>query len=307
MDILRLKTNRFWSVLVTIIILITLSGCSGNMSQQSDVLALTHNAGATSPSVTKGANRLEVTFIDVGQGDSILIQAPGGKTLLIDGGPKDGEQAVLATLKAKGVKGLSIIATHEDADHITALPNVIQNYPIDKVYLPKMPTKATATMEHFAHAMKDKGLSFTQAKAGVIVDLGEGITAVMLAPVKDTYEQENNYSAVLKLTYGDTSFLFTGDAEGESEKDMLDSKVNLKATVLKIGHHGSRYSTTDAFLKAVSPQYAVIEVGQNDYGHPTPTVLNRLQKYGVKVYRTDQQGNITVITDGKTVTVNTEK
>lgn len=307
MDILRLKTNRFWSVLVTIIILITLSGCSGNMSQQSDVLALTHNAGATSPSVTKGANRLEVTFIDVGQGDSILIQAPGGKTLLIDGGPKDGEQAVLATLKAKGVKGLSIIATHEDADHITALPNVIQNYPIDKVYLPKMPTKATATMEHFAHAMKDKGLSFTQAKAGVIVDLGEGITAVMLAPVKDTYEQENNYSAVLKLTYGDTSFLFTGDAEGESEKDMLDSKVNLKATVLKIGHHGSRYSTTDAFLKAVSPQYAVIEVGQNDYGHPTPTVLNRLQKYGVKVYQTDQQGNITVITDGKTVTVNTEK
>ncbi|TGE31593.1 ComEC/Rec2 family competence protein [Desulfosporosinus sp. Sb-LF] len=253
------------------------------------------------------SGKLTATFIDVGQGDATLIQAPSGKVLLIDGGPKDGEVAVLSTLKSKGIRQLSIIATHEDADHITALDNVVNTYDVDKVYLPKMPTKATVTMERFANAVKTKGLKFTSAKAGVSVDLGVGVTAVLLAPVKDTYDQDNNYSAVLKVSYGDTSFLFTGDAEGESERDMIASGANLKATVLKVGHHGSRSSSTDPFMKAVSPKYAVIEVGPNSYGHPTSTILNRLSSSGIKTYRTDQQGTVTAVSDGKSVTFTTEK
>ena len=259
------------------------------------------------PAVVSVSGRLIVTFIDVGQGDATLIQAPSGKVLLIDGGPKEGEAAVLATLKAKGIKQLSILATHEDADHITAFDNVINSYAVDKVFLPKMPTKATVTMERFASAVKAKGLKYTTAKAGVSVDLGVGVTAVLLAPVKDTYEQDNNYSAVLKVSYGDTSFLFTGDAEGESERDMLASGANLKSTVLKVGHHGSRYSTTDPFLKAVSPKYAIIEVGENSYGHPTTVILNRLSTHSIKTYRTDQQGTVTAVSDGKNVTFATEK
>lgn len=253
------------------------------------------------------AGQLMVTFIDVGQGDSTLIQAPGGKALLIDGGPKDGEAAVLATLKAKGIKQLTILATHEDADHISAFDQVVKSYTIDKVYLPKMPTKSTVTMEQFASAMQAKGLKFTQAKAGVNLDLGEGITALLVAPVKAHYDEDNNYSAVLKVSYGETSFLFTGDAEAESERDMHFSGANLKATVLKVGHHGSRTSTTEAFLKAVKPKYAVIPVGPNDYGHPASVTLKRLEANGVKTFRTDLQGTVTAVSDGKTVTVTTEK
>ena len=278
-------------------LLLSTTGCSNGVNS-STVLAT-----ATAPV----SGKMTVTFIDVGQGDATLIQAPGGKVLLIDGGPKDGEAAVLATLKTKGIKHLSILATHEDADHITALDNVVNTYAVDEVYLPKMPTKATVTMERFANAVKAKGLKFTPAKAGVSVDLGVGVTASLLAPVKDTYDQGNNYSAVLRVSYGNTSFLFTGDAEGESEQDMLASGANLKSSVLKIGHHGSKFSTTTPFLKAVSPLYAVIEVGQNNYGHPSSTILDRLKSYGIKTYRTDQQGTVTAVSDGKHVIFSTEK
>lgn len=280
---------------ITLILLFNVTGCRSVAVSSSE------------PTIVSVSRKLTVTFIDVGQGDAILIQAPSGKVLLIDGGPKDGEGAVLTTLKAKEINQLSILATHEDADHISALDNVVGAYAIDRVYLPKMPTKATVTMERFANAVKAKRLQFTQAKAGVTVDLGVGVTAVILAPLKDVYEQDNNYSAVLKVSYGDSSFLFTGDAEGESERDMIASGANLKATVLKVGHHGSRSSTTDRFLKAVSPMYAVIEVGPNNYGHPTETILNRLSTYGIKTYRTDQQGTVTAVSDGKKVTIAAEK
>ena len=292
-----MKKIGWVGVVVLSTLLLSATGCS---------LDSVNSAKPVEASVSV-SDRLIVTFIDVGQGDATLIQAPGGKVLLIDGGPKEGEAKVLATLKAKGIKQLNILATHEDADHITALDNVVNSYTVDKVYLPKMPTKATVTMERFASAVKAKGLKYTIAKAGVSVDLGVEVTATLLAPVQDTYEQDNNYSAVLKVSYGDTSFLFTGDSEGDSERDMLASGVNLKSTVLKVGHHGSRFSTTDPFLKAVSPKYAVIEVGQNSYGHPTAAVLNRLSTYSVKVYRTDQQGTVTAVSDGKNVTLATEK
>lgn len=290
-----MKKIRWVGVVFLSALLLIVTGCSLN------------RVNPSVPATTSGSGRLIVTFIDVGQGDATLIQAPNGKVLLIDGGPKEGEAAVLATLKAKGIKQLSILATHEDADHITALDNIVNSYAVDKVYLPKMPTKATVTMERFASAVKARGLKFTTAKASVSVDLGVGVTAILLAPVRDTYEQDNNYSAVLKVSYGDTSFLFTGDAEGESERDMLSNGENLKATVLKVGHHGSRYSTTESFLKAVSPRYAVIEVGQNNYGHPTETILNRLSTYGIKTYRTDQQGTVSAVSDGKAVTLAAEK
>ncbi len=303
------QRRRLVKYLVTGILSVLLLVITGCGTQGID--STTGNA-ATGQSVStprdRSTDKLTVTFINVGQGDSILVQAPSGKTLLIDGGPKDAESALLSALVSKGVKRLdNVIATHEDTDHIGSLDAAIRAYPVGKVYLPKMPIKGTKAMEDFLQAVKGRGLSLTPAKAGVSVDLGSEVTALMLAPVKASYEEENNYSAVLKVTFGKVSFLLTGDAESQSERDMINSGADLKSTVLKVGHHGSRYSTGEAFLNAVSPQYAVIQVGHNNYGHPTSQVLNRLAAHAVKVYRTDRQGTITAVSDGKTVTFTTEK
>ena len=293
------------AIALTTLLLVT-AGCGIPDSNDSTRTVATGQS-VTSPAAG-AADKLTVTFINVGQGDAILIQAPSGKTLLIDGGPKDAESALLSALASKGVKRLdNVVTTHEDADHIGSLDAAIRAYPVGKVYLPKMPTKGTKAMEDFLQAVKGRGLSLTPAKAGVSVDLGSEVTALMLAPVKSSYEEENNYSAVLKLTFGKISFLFTGDAESQSEQDMIKSGADLKATVLKLGHHGSRYSTGEAFLDAVSPQYAVIQVGHNSYGHPRAEVLNRLAAHAVKIFRTDRQGIITAVSDGKTVTFTTEK
>ncbi|GAW92764.1 hydrolase [Calderihabitans maritimus] len=170
--------------------------------------------------------------------------------------------------------------------------------------MPKV-AHTTKTFEDLLLAIKGKGLKVTQAKAGVKLDVGPGIEAVMLAPNNSSYDDLNNYSAVLKITYGSTSFLFTGDAEAESESEMLRTGYDLKADVLKVGHHGSSSSTTQAFLKAVSPKYAVISVGKdNKYGHPHTETLAKLAEAGIQVFRTDLQGTIVATSDGKTITFN---
>ncbi len=260
-----------------------------------------------SPAEKKSASsgNLKVHFIDVGQADSILVQLPSGQNILIDGGNNDDGTLVVNYLKQQGVKRLDhVIRIHPHEDHIGGLDVTIRNFEVGKVYLPKV-AHATKTFEDLLLAIKGKGLKVTQAKAGVKLDVGPGIEAVMLAPNSSSYEDLNNYSAVLKLTYGDTSFLFTGDAEAESENEMLAAGYNLRADVLKVGHHGSSSSTTPAFLKAVLPKYAVISVGKdNEYGHPHSETLAKLSEAGVQVFRTDLQGTIVVTSDGRTITFN---
>lgn len=256
-----------------------------------------------------GSRLLKVTFIDVGQGDSILVQAPSGKTLLVDGGPEDAFPALLTALKTQNVTELdTVLATHQDADHIGSLDEAIKAYPVGAVYIPKMPPKATHAVENFYQAVRDKGLRFKQAQAGVSIDLGAGVNALILAPVKQYYEVENNYSAVLKITYGQTSFLLMGDAEKEAEDDLLESGADLQATVLKVGHHGSNNASSKRFLAKVKPQYAVIEVGKdNPFGHPSQVVLNRLESTGAKVFRTDKNGTVYAQSDGKTISFSTNR
>lgn len=248
---------------------------------------------------------LKVHFIDVGQADSILVQLPSGQNILIDGGNNDDAGRVVNYIRQQGITRLdNVIGTHPHEDHIGGLDVAIRSFDIGKVYLPKVSSN-TKTFEDLLLAIKAKELKVTQAQAGVTLDVGPDTKAVFLAPNSSSYDGLNNYSAVLKLTYGDTSFLFTGDAEVESEKEMLAAGYALKADVLKVGHHGSQNATSTAFLRAVSPKYAVISVGKhNRYGHPHKETLAKFAAAGVEVYRTDELGTIVAVSDGHTITFN---
>ncbi|GIP25416.1 MBL fold protein [Paenibacillus sp. J23TS9] len=261
----------------------------------------------TGKSDSVDGKKLKVYFLDVGQGASQLLVTPSGKTMLIDAGNNDKEQTMLDYMKKYRISKLDVvIGTHPDADHIGGLDKVIDHIPVTTIYMPKVQSN-TKTFESLLQSIKNKGLKVKTAKAGLSWDLDNQVHVEMLAP-KGTYEDTNNMSAVVKITYGKNSFLLTGDAEAESEKAMLASGADVQADVMLVGHHGSNSSTTLKFLKAVNPKYAVIQVGKdNTYGHPKSTVLSRLQKQGVEVYRNDKQGTIEITSDGNSLHIVTER
>ncbi|QGQ95882.1 MBL fold metallo-hydrolase [Paenibacillus psychroresistens] len=273
--------------------------------------AETAKADVSASGITKLAaavkGTLKVHFIDVGQGASQLIVSPNGKTILIDAGNNDKEELIVKYLKKENVKKIDIlIGTHPDADHIGGLDAVIDNFDVGKIYMPKIQAN-TETFKDLLSSIQKKGLKVTTAKSGLVLDWEKDINVEMIAPV-GTYDDTNEMSAVIHLTYGSNSFLLTGDAEALSEADILKSKVNLKSDVLMVGHHGSKTSTSTNFLKAVNPKYAVIQVGKgNKYGHPTEEVLKKLNDKKIKIYRNDTQGNIIFSSNGKDITVKSEK
>jgi len=261
----------------------------------------------TNPPEAATGNLLKVHFITVGQGDAILVQTPTGQNMLIDAGENDQGDVVVNYLIAQGVKDLAVVVgTHPHSDHIGGLDRVINQFPINYIYMPKV-TNNTKTFKDVLTAVQNKGLQISTAKAGVVLPL-KGINCQFIAPVQNSYEDMNNYSAVIKLEYGSQSFLLTGDAETESEGQMLSSGAALKSTVLKVGHHGSSSSTGSKFLKAAAPQYAVIMVGgDNTYWHPHAQTLAKLGQAGVMIYRTDQNETIVFSTDGKDMQVGKER
>lgn len=290
-------------ILICIFVLIA-TGCSGTSlaSQQDAGVSINQQKPVDQQSTTSGT--LIVHYIDVGQADSILVQLPN-ENILIDAGNNDDGNLVVNYLKQQGVKRLGyVIGTHPHEDHAGGLDVVIKSFEVGKVYLPKV-SHTTKTYEDLLLAIKNKGLKVTEAKGGVKLDVDPGVTAELLAPKGTGYDDLNNYSAVLRLTFGNTSFLFTGDAEDVSEAEMLQAGYNLKADVLKVGHHGSSSSTSLAFLKTVSPKYAVISAGKgNKYDHPHSETLTKLAAAGVQVFRTDLMGTIVATSDGENITFN---
>jgi len=240
---------------------------------------------------------LAVHFIDVGQGDSIFIQT-SSHHVLIDGG--DRGHTVPNYLKARGADTIHImIGTHAHADHIGGLINVMQELTVEEVIDPAV-VHTTRTFEDYLTMIDQKDIIFTEGRAGMQRTIGNGKQLEILHPEHPSSNHLNNSSIVVKVTYGDISFLFTGDAEAAAEQEMLTrSGQSLTSTVLKVGHHGSRTSTTPAFLSAVDPEVSVITAGAgNRYGHPHEEVLTRLSHNQVDIYRTDIHGNIIVSTDG---------
>lgn len=306
------REKRAWIFMgmALIFLLVTgITGCATSSEQTSVTISSQANEKPMGSQPT-----LKVTYLDVGQADSILIQIPNGRNILIDAGNNEDAEMIISYLKKQEIHRLDVvIGTHPHEDHIGSLDKVIKTFDIGQVIMPKVTTN-TQTFKDLLTAIQDKGLKIKEAKAGLKLDLGSTeatspqISAEILAPNSSEYEDMNNYSAVLRLVYGQNTFLFTGDAEDVSEKEMLASSSGLKADVLKVGHHGSSSSTTQEFLNKVSPKYAVISVGKdNTYGHPTPSTLNRLKKSGVELYRTDEFGTIVAESDGRKISFKTNK
>ncbi|MCL2054240.1 MAG: MBL fold metallo-hydrolase [Oscillospiraceae bacterium] len=263
------------------------------------------------PPPALSACALQVHFIDVGQGGSALVLF-GDYAVLADAGEREQGARVVEYLQNAGVGKLDyVIATHPHSDHIGGLPAVIEEFEIGKVIAPRLKAELTPTTrsyENFLLAVLNKGLRLTAAKAGDSYTLygnSEGEEAILeiispLEPQSNAYKDINDYSVVFKISYKDTTFLFTGDASRPAERDILSSGADITADLLHVGHHGSSTSTTREFLAAVNPRAAVIQCGAgNSYNHPNINTIERLEQAGVTIYRSDLDGTIVVYSDGR--------
>lgn len=303
--------SRIISVLLCICMLLCICSCANEATQ----ITKETNGTAQTESVTKTATPKDTTdysehsfavhYIDVGQGDAALVVCDD-KTMLIDGGKPHASSIIYTYLKNLNIDYLDyIVASHADDDHIGGLSAPLAKMKVGNVLAPE--TEAdTRSYESLKNKTAEQGLTITHPKPGESLDFGSS-KIEFYGPITENESDRNNGSIVMKIIYGDTSFLFTGDAEREEEQEILSAGYDLSATVLKVGHHGSKNSTTYPFLREIMPKYAVISVGDNNYGHPTEDTLSRLRDADVKVYRTDIQGDIIAISDGKTVTITTKK
>lgn len=251
-------------------------------------------------------DKLKVHYINVGQGDAILIQQ-GKYNMLIDAGDNSQGEIVKAYLRKEKVKEIDIvIGTHVHEDHIGGMDDVINSFNISKIYFPRH-TSTTIIFNDFINAVINKNLKLTVGKMGESFSFGNA-RATILAPVKETYDNANDYSIVLKLIYGNTSFLFMGDAEKTSEQDILNTSKDISANVLKVGHHGSNTSSTEKFVSSVNPMVAVISVGLNNkYGHPSKDTISLLNRQNIKILRTDENGTIVITSDGESLNIDKER
>jgi len=251
---------------------------------------------------------MEVYFLDVGQGDATYINV-NGYDILIDAGPKSNHEDLLKQLEDKNIDDFEIvIATHPHEDHIGGMTYVLNNYKVENFYMPKV-THTTKTFENMISSINSQGLSINVIKEGDYISLGEGAYIEVFSPMNEEYDNLNNYSPVMKLTYGNTSFMLTGDAESESELEVVEKYGDkLKSDVLSFGHHGSSTSSSIEFIEAVNPTYGVISVGaDNSYGHPHRKILDIINKYNIETLRTDINGEIKVTSDGENIIFTTSK
>lgn len=245
--------------------------------------------------------KLQIWFLDVGQADSILIQN-GDANMLIDAGNNEDGKKLVSYFQSLGIESFQyVIGTHAHEDHIGGMNDIIDNFNIGTFYMPDAIT-TTATFESVLDSLEAKNIAFQTPTVDSTFELGDATIDVLYVGTDDT--DLNNTSIVLKLTYGNTSILFMGDAEKEVET--IIEKKDISADVLKVGHHGSNTSSSKTFLEKVNPSYAIISVGTgNSYGHPSNTTIQNLENLNTKIYRTDESGTIIMTTDGTNITFQT--
>lgn len=247
------------------------------------------------------ADALTVHYIDIGQADATLL-ASGGEYMLIDAGEYKTADTLLAYLNKQNIQAFKyVVGTHPHSDHIGAISEVIKGYKCDNLILPNA-THTTKSFEYMLDAAEEAGLEITVPAPGDTYQLGGTTLTILSPPDSETYDNLNNYSIVVRADCGETRFLFMGDAEAEIEDALVHSDFDLSSNVLKVGHHGSKSSSTQAFLSEVSPDYAIISCGKdNTYDHPNEKVMARLNQMGIASYLTHESGTILIHSDGKTV------
>lgn len=259
-------------------------------------------------STPEGSAQVKVHFIDVGQGDCTLVMSHG-EAMLIDSGERDDSDRVIKYLKEQGIIKLScIIVTHPHTDHMGEMPDILKAFKTDKFIMPKVPDNMVPTImryEKMLKQIKNQGLEISWSSNSEF-RLGDAV--INTYTPKGQFEELNDYSTVVKISCGSRKFLITGDMEKEEESDLLAQRFDFRADVLKVPHHGSYKGTTSELLKAVGAQYAVICCGKNnDYGHPHDSTLKRIKKFISSVYITKDNGDIVFTTDGKSLTVTTQR
>ena len=270
------------------------------------VVSITFTPEFRTPALQEG--QLRVHFLDVGQGDCILIQTADGRNVLIDAGDVDTADAVADYLLKNGVHRIDLLViTHPHSDHIGGLPRILERFGVSAVLDPGLPHGSQVYREVLS-TIESRRIVYKRAAQGERMGVGSDLTMEVLWPPSDyaVYGDDmlNDGSVVARVQFGDVSFLFAGDIQREAEGRLLASGQNLESTVLKVAHHGSDSSTSNEFLQVVKPAYAVISVGaDNEYGHPARSTLRRLSAIGAKVFRTDEQGTVVFTTDGRTVEV----
>lgn len=291
------KTNKLTSV-CSIIIILFLS--IFYLLDKNDILSynsILTSLGLKDYSITNG--EVSVHFIDVGQGDCELIIA-GDDVVLIDAGEKECGQTVVNYLNKENITEIDyVIGTHPHSDHIGGLADVINNFEIGKIYMPKIskdlvPTSSTYT--NLLETIKDNELTISNCSYGEVINL-ENSQLIMYPPLEE-YDNLNDYSIICKFVHGNNKFLFTGDAEKSAEEDLINNGADISANVLKVGHHGSNTSSSNDFLARVKPSICIISVGaDNRYNHPSSKVIDRLNEYTSTIFRTDLVGTIVMISD----------
>lgn len=274
------------------------------------IAGLVWNFAERKRSVLYADDRIAVSYIDVGQGDCEFI-CGDGKSMLIDCGESGAFEEVSEYLQKLGVKKIDyVVCTHPHSDHMGGMYKIIDSFDVGEAVIPKLADKDVPTSEYFERfldACDKHKVKLSTEKVGRVIEIGDA-RAEIIAPLGTGYSNLNNYSIGIMLRHGRNSFLFTGDAEEKAEKEMAESGRLSQVTVYKAGHHGSDTAIQSDFMDIISPEYAVISCGKgNSYGHPHQKTLNKLKKYKTKVYRTDKNGTVVFESDGKELTVSTER